>query len=757
MRVKDAAGASISSFILCPPPSLVRYDIPSPTTLMLGSDSARQRTITVFLTQGFAGLLLMIWVAWLRFDQTAVILHHLQPNAAGVILILVAFAITLALLKFELTELIFVSLVLTAYTVMIPILGVVMSSWLAVIVAGVGRVLALKQIGPAKIEPTDRFVDHVKTFGLFGTYGIPVVAAATLYEWIHGELPLAHATFNAALKIALCGVVLSGTNILLMFRVAQSYGYSLRKIIRIDGVDMAIYLLTVPYAVMTVLAYAALGWGALVALAFTGSEAIIVARNLAKTRMKSVLQLQRIASLTNIGKTISLRYTTEELLTVIYNECKRSVDCTLFTIALLDEQTNELSFELDVRENVILPKERMGVGEGLNSWVVNHHEPLLIGSVADEKRIGVRAVADSKQTESWLGVPMIARDRVIGVISVESFKKNAFTNDDVLLLTAIANQAAVAIENAHLYKDLEGLTFALEQRVMERTNELRETNLRLLAADRSKNQFLANMSHELRTPLNSIIGFSSVLLESARTIPPRLYKFLENIHAAGNHLLELINDILDLSKIEAGKMELRTDEFDLRDTITAVERVMKGFAAEAKVSITASIEPAVPRVRLDEGRLKQILFNLLSNAVKFSPHGGPVTIAVKSLPRTTSPLGVDTVRIDIADQGIGIAPEELQRIFDEFYQTEEGRRARRGGTGLGLSLTRNFVELHHGRIEVQSVPGEGSCFSLYLPVDYDAAVATIPIAASKVAVIGSRASGVVVPTQEVRPADQLHS
>jgi signal transduction histidine kinase len=687
-----------------------------------GSDSARRRTITVFLTQGLAGLLLMLWVTWLRLDQTVAILHRLQPNAAAVIVILIAFATTLALLKFELTELIFVSLVLTAYTVMIPILGVVLSSWLAVIVAGFARMLGLKQIGPAKIDSTDRFVDHIKTFGLFGTYGIPVVAAATLYERLHGEIPLSHATFGLALKIALCGIVLSVTNILLMFRVAQSYGYSLRKILHLDGVDLAIYLLTVPYAVMTALSFAALGWGALVTLAFSGSVAIGMARILAKTRMKSIQQLQRIASLTNIGKTISLRWTTEELLAAIYNECKRSVDCTLFTIALLDEVTNELSFELDVREAVILPKERMQVGEGLNSWVVNHGEPLLIGSVADETRIGVKSVRDSKPTESWLGVPMIARDRVIGVISVESFRKNAFTNDDMLLLTAIANQAAVAIENAQLYKDLEGLTYALEQRVLERTNELRETNLRLLAADRSKNQFLANMSHELRTPLNSIIGFSSVLLESTRpTLAQRLYKFLENIHAAGNHLLELINDILDLSKIEAGKMELRTDEFDLRDTITAVERVMKGFATEARVRITASIDPAVPLVRLDEGRLKQILFNLLSNAVKFSPDGGPVTIAVTLLPRTTSLLGVDTVRIDVTDQGIGIGPVELQRIFDEFYQTEEGRRSRRGGTGLGLSLTRNFVELHHGRIEVQSEVGKGSCFTLYLPVDYDAA------------------------------------
>jgi two-component system sensor histidine kinase/response regulator len=403
----------------------------------------------------------------------------------------------------------------------------------------------------------------------------------------------------------------------------------------------------------------------------------------------------------------------------LYNECRTVIDCSLFSIALLDESEGELSFELDIHEGQVLPKERIPLGEGLNSWVVENHQPLLLGSTDEERRFGVKAIADSKPTESWLGVPMIARDKIIGVIAVESFKRNAFSADDLILLTAIANQAAVTIDNAHLYRDLEGLTYALEQRVMERTNELRETNLRLMAADRSKNQFLANMSHELRTPLNSIIGFSSVLLEASRNaLQPRLLRFLENIHAAGNHLLELINDILDLSKIEAGKMELRADRFDLRDTIAAVERVMRGVAAEAKVSIRAAVDTDLPEVCLDEGRLKQILFNLLSNAVKFSPPGTTISIECRRLEKADSPLAIDSVRIDVRDRGIGIPQDELQRIFDEFYQTEDGRRARKGGTGLGLSLTRNFVELHHGRIDVHSAPGDGSTFSLYLPVDY---------------------------------------
>jgi signal transduction histidine kinase len=690
--------------------------------------AARRRVIWTFVSQGVIGLALMLLITWSQRGVTADIIRKLGPDAPIIIGIFLVFAATLALLKFELTDLIFVSLVITAYTAMFPLLGAVMASWIAVFVSVATRILSMQQIGPVKISMADPPVEWAKTFGLFGTYGIPVIGAATVYEWMNGELPVMHATPAAAMKIAIGSMVMIVTNLILMFRPARSYGYSVRKIAKLDLIDASIYIVTFPYAIVTAFSYAALGWPGTLALAYTGIFANYVGRNLAYTRSKSQQQLQRLASLTNIGKTISLRFTTDQLLMVIYTECKKIVDCSLFTIALLDESTNELSFELDVREEVFLPKDRMPVGEGLNSWVVEHHQPLLIGSVAEEQRYGVKAVKDSKPTESWLGVPMIARDRVIGVISVESYRKSAFSQEDLILLTAIANQAAVAIENAHLYKDLEGLTYALEQRVMERTNELRETNLRLMAADRSKNQFLANMSHELRTPLNSIIGFSSVLLESTRQIiAPRLYKFLENIHTAGNHLLELINDILDLSKIEAGKMELRADVFDLRETIAAVERVMKGFAAEANVRIHAKIDADVPRVRLDEGRLKQILFNLLSNAVKFSPQGGPVDIEVARISKNLSPISVDAIRIDVRDSGIGIAPDELQRIFHEFYQTEEGRRARRGGTGLGLSLTRNFVELHHGTIEVRSAPGEGSCFTLYLPVDYDEAAGSMPV------------------------------
>jgi signal transduction histidine kinase len=706
-----------------------------------GPDSARRRVISVFLIQGLAGLIVMLWLTWLRHDQTTSILRALGGDAPILIAIFIIFGTTLALLKFGLTDLVYIALVITAYMAMFPILGMVLSAWIGVLVSIGTRLLALHQIGPARIARQDPVTDYVKAFGLLGTYGIPIVVASSVYEYLGGSVPVMEATPANAARIAAGGAALILMNCLLMFWPQRAYGYSVEKIANVYIVDGGISFVALPYAIVTALSYGTIGWGGVVALAFTGTIANYIARKLALTRSKTNDLLQRLASLTNIGKTISLRYTTDELLKAIYNECKTVIDCSLFSIALLEESANELAFELEMREDKVMPKERIPVGEGLNSWVIQHHQPLLLASTAEERRYGLKSVKDTKPTESWLGVPMLARDRVIGVISVESFKRNAFTAEDLILLTAIANQAAVAIENANLYRDLEGLTYALEHRVMERTNELRETNLRLMAADRSKNQFLANMSHELRTPLNSIIGFSSVLIDATRgLLQPRLHRFLENIHTAGNHLLELINDILDLSKIEAGKMELRTDQFDLHETIAAVERVMKGFAAEAKVQILSHLDPELPLVRLDEGRLKQILFNLLSNAVKFSPPTAIVAVHCRLVRRIDSPLGIDTVRIDVADQGIGIPADELQRIFVEFYQTEDGRRARNGGTGLGLSLTRNFVELHHGKIEVTSKPGQGSTFTLYLPIDF-----------TEAALAASPATATVLPLHDVTP------
>ena len=691
--------------------------------------SSRRRVFAVYVQHGVGGALALLAATFLLRDEPARVLRALGDSGVLLVILFFFFATILALLKFKLTEEIFVSLAVTAYIAMFPLLGTVLSAWLAVLTAAIPRLLGVLEIGPVKLDRRDLPLETARTFSLLATYGIPLIVATSLYRMVGGAIPQLGPSPAAAARIAFCAITLVLVNNLIITRVEMAYGYSLATTVKTAIIDHSIYLVTIPYAILMTFAYGAIGWGGVVAAAFTLIIANAVARNLAVIRADREHLIGRLTSLTNIGKTISLNCTTDELLMKVFTECSAVIDATIFSIALYESSSNELSFELNIDNGELQPKARLAIGGGLNSWVFVHAKPLLIGSSFDERKLGISSYDDGVKTESWLGVPMMARDHVIGVISVQSYEKHVFTQGDLVLLTAIANQAAAAIENAQLYKDLEGLNVALEHRVHERTNELRETNLRLLAADRSKNQFLASMSHELRTPLNAIIGFSSILQNSTQSVlPVRMYKFVENIKTAGSHLLDLINDILDLAKIEAGKLQIEPERFDLNETIATVDRVIKGMAAERDVSIVSYVDPAIALVYLDEGRVKQILLNLLSNAVKFSHRGGFVHLSVTLLGESLSPLGTETIRIEVADGGIGIPPDELARIFDEFYQVAE--RSQKGGTGLGLSLTKNFVSMHHGTIDVRSEPGRGSSFIIHLPRYFEELDATAAMSAS---------------------------
>jgi signal transduction histidine kinase len=670
----------------------------------------------VFVAQALAGIAVLIAITLLRVEETETIYADLGDRAPVILLGFFLFITILGLLKFQLTKLVFVSMVVSGCISMFPILGPVLSTWIAVLAAMAGRTISTMS---EQSFPGVAWFEVANTLRLTGTYGIPVAGASLLFVALGGTPPHVELTGAEATRIVLCGLVLILTNNLLMEIVMVAYGYARDKRLKISVIDASIYLVTLPYAVLTAFSIPTLGPAGFHAFAFSAIVINYVARRFADARYRTRNQLQRLVSLSNIGKTISLNFTTDELLETIFRECRKVVDVSLFAIALVDEATDELAFEIEYVNGERRPKERIPMGGGLNDWVIRNGRSLRLASNQEERTIGLQAIEDGLPTESWLGVPMIARDRVVGVISIQSYRKNVFSEEDELLLTAIATQAAVALENANLYRDLEGLTYALEHRVQERTSELRETNLRLLAADRSKNQFLANMSHELRTPLNSIVGFADVLQEKAQgLLSEKRHSFVRNIRTAGDHLLTLINDILDLSKIEAGKMELHVEEFDVQHALDALERVMHSYAAQQGVKLEIEVEPGMPRLRLDEARLRQILFNLVSNAVKFSHRGGTVTIRVSRKSETESKLRCDSIRIDVIDRGIGMEENELRKIFEEFYQTEDGRRAQRGGTGLGLSLTRNFVELHHGSIDVQSRPGEGSTFTVHLPLHH---------------------------------------
>jgi signal transduction histidine kinase/CheY-like chemotaxis protein len=251
------------------------------------------------------------------------------------------------------------------------------------------------------------------------------------------------------------------------------------------------------------------------------------------------------------------------------------------------------------------------------------------------------------------------------------------------------------------------------------TDELAAANRRIQESDRLKSQFLANMSHELRTPLNSIIGFSEILVERLEpNVDAKHYGFLKHIHASGQHLLGIINDILDLSKIEAGKMEIYPEFFAIAPVIESVCQMIRGMT-KSHPRFVVDVPNDLPLIETDLAKFKQVLFNLVSNSIKFSPSDSTITISARFLGAREEE---GSINVSVADEGIGIDPRHHEMIFEEFRQIDATVRREFGGTGLGLALVKRFVELQGGRVSLESLPGRGSTFSFRLPVRSRAAV-----------------------------------
>jgi signal transduction histidine kinase/putative methionine-R-sulfoxide reductase with GAF domain len=290
-----------------------------------------------------------------------------------------------------------------------------------------------------------------------------------------------------------------------------------------------------------------------------------------------------------------------------------------------------------------------------------------------------------------LAVPLLREGEATGSLTIRWQDAQPFSSKQVALLQSFADQAVIAIENVRLFKELEAANRGLE------------------AASRHKSEFLANMSHELRTPLNAVIGFSEVLLQRMfGELNDKQDEYLKDIYASGQHLLSLINDILDLSKIEAGRMELAPTPFHLPTALENAVTLVKERASRRGIALQLDIDPRLGELVGDERKVKQVLLNLLSNAVKFTPEGGRISL------RASRTDGM--VEIAVTDTGIGIAPKDQAAVFEEFRQVGSDETRKQEGTGLGLTLAKKFVELHGGRIWVESELGRGATFTFTLPV-----------------------------------------
>jgi len=344
---------------------------------------------------------------------------------------------------------------------------------------------------------------------------------------------------------------------------------------------------------------------------------------------------------------------------------------------------------------------RLRVGQvGIVGYVTGTGEPRIATDVGEDAVYFNNP--DLPETRSEMALPLRLGGMVIGALDVQSTESNVFTEDDVTLFTTLADQISVAIENANAYE--------ISQQTVEEMKEL----------DRIKSQFLANMSHELRTPLNSVIGFSRVILKGIDgPINETQEQDITAIYNSGLHLLNMINEILDLSKIEAGKMELQIDDVKISDVVNNAINTAAGLTKGKPIQVITQVDPDLPIIKGDELRLNQVLTNLLGNAVKFTERGS-ITIAASL---SNGDENKEEILVTVTDTGIGISPEDQGKLFQRFSQVDDSPTRRTGGTGLGLSIARSLVELHGGKIGLlNSEINEGTTFYFTLPVPVESEV-----------------------------------
>jgi len=415
------------------------------------------------------------------------------------------------------------------------------------------------------------------------------------------------------------------------------------------------------------------------------------ARTAALTR-----SVEQLTALGEVGRAVS---STLDLGTVLTTIVSRAVELSGLDGGVVfeyDEDAEEFIQRAEIETAGALAEARRTTrirkGEGVVGRTAITLDPVQVPDItvpgAYEGRLRENMIESGLR--AILAVPMVREDRLIGCLGVTRNRPGEFPAETIELLRTFATQSALAIQNARLFRELADKSHQLE------------------VASQHKSEFLANMSHELRTPLNAIIGFSEVLSERMfGDLNAKQDEYLKDIYASGQHLLSLINDILDLSKIEAGRMELELTDFDLPMALDNALTLVRERAGRRGIALHTNVDERLGEIQADERKIRQVVLNLLSNAIKFTPEGGRIEVGAVAKD--------GFVEVSVSDTGVGIAPDDHEAVFDEFRQVGTAEK-KAGGTGLGLTLSRKFIELHGGRIWVQSQVGVGSTFTFTIPV-----------------------------------------
>lgn len=383
------------------------------------------------------------------------------------------------------------------------------------------------------------------------------------------------------------------------------------------------------------------------------------------------------------------------------------VECDSETVFLLDDEETKLTAMVTYPyTEQVASVASFGLGEGIVGWSVAERKAVRVSDATTDPRF--KTLSSGTTPKSVMVMPLESPNRVVGALTLGRKTVKPFTDLEQALVRVIANQAAISVDNASLHASAQRQL----QEIALQKHELEVANAQIRENSRLKSEFLANMSHELRTPLNSILGFSEILKDNlaGKMSAQQEQECLENIHSSGRHLLNLVNDVLDLSKIEAGRLELQYEEFQLGTCISEVLTVVRPLAERAGVSLLVEVDNETALLRADKGKFKQILYNLLSNSIKFTPDGGQAIVKTRTKPRAGQLV------VQVKDSGIGIDPDHHDQIFSEFFQVQASADRQFEGTGLGLALVKRLVGLHGGTIKVDSQLGRGANFTVTLPL-----------------------------------------
>ena len=431
-----------------------------------------------------------------------------------------------------------------------------------------------------------------------------------------------------------------------------------------------------------------------------GSQAVIAIEN---TRLLSELRartddltrsVEELRALGETSQAVNSTLDLEMVLNTIVTKAVQLSDTEAGAIYVFDEAQHEFrlraTYGMDEALIDALGHAHIGIDEQNIAVLLANREPMQIEDLSQGARSPVDEIVLNAGYRSRLAAPLFSGDDIVGLLVVRRRRPGAFAQNTVDLMKTFAAQSALAIQNAGLFREIEDKGHQLE------------------VASKHKSQFLANMSHELRTPLNAILGYTELILDGIYgEAPEKMRAVLERVQTNGKHLLGLINDVLDLSKIEAGQLTLSLSDYSVAELVQGVYVAVEPLASQKKLALTTKVEKGLPMGHGDERRLAQVLLNLVGNAIKFTDKGEVAIEASQSN---------GAFNVAVRDSGPGIAPTDQAKIFEEFQQVDNTSTRQKGGTGLGLSISRRIVEMHGGRIVVDSELGKGSTFTIKLPV-----------------------------------------